>query len=621
MAGFYDEVGFDKGPSRRAVLLPGETVVVFEDNAGALTATVADLFSDELLATPKANPFTSDSLGNIAFWADATWAWVKVGDRDARRVRLSQVGPKGDKGDTGDVSQAQLDAHMAQIVGAPPSSNTIHAIGDIHMGAISELRKTEFLADMATLPTFGAHVQAGDLTQNSLTAEDTAVRALLDQLKDPWFATLGNHDLFGRTGAVAAASLGITQNASYDLGFAQLIIVSPDAGAADNLTIVLSAATIAWLDAELAAVAPKPAIICSHAPLWNTHLGTPDPAINGWSSTGFFGVVGVDIANLTNGVADKDIRAVLQARPNAKVWLSGHIHPPITNPTLVLPTIVGNRAMAAINASALYYTGQDGADVSDLLASLFVTLWPNRVDVRFREHALGEWYAPNGQAISTVELFEDRTLEFLAASSQRVEIPAFNAALPDPNVLTIEAWIYPYTQTARMGIFSLNPVWMELGSNAGGSRLAVSQSPFTPAIGPDGDIPNNAWTHVAYTRSGIGTGTHKLYKNGVEVVGGIYDGGNAVDFVASTSTAKMIGGRTPGALQPFNGRIRNVRVWSVARSQAEIAANKDLWLRGDETGLVGYWPVNDGVGTGVRDEAKVRHPGATVNGPVWVKAT
>ena len=110
MAGFYDEVGFDKGPSKRALLLPGETVTVYQDSAGTQSASLQALFSDELLTVPLANPFTADTLGNIAFWADAIWAWVKVGDRPARRVRLSQVGPIGPQGPPGDVSTAQLTA-------------------------------------------------------------------------------------------------------------------------------------------------------------------------------------------------------------------------------------------------------------------------------------------------------------------------------------------------------------------------------------------------------------------------------------------------------------------------------------------------------------------------------
>ena len=36
----------------------------------------------------------------------------------------------------------------------------------------------------------------------------------------------------------------------------------------------------------------------------------------------------------------------------------------------------------------------------------------------------------------------------------------------------------------------------------------------------------------------------------------------------------------------------DVRLWNTARSEFEIAANKDAELNGNEAGLVGYWKLN-----------------------------
>lgn len=109
--GFYEDVALEKGGGNRAVLIPGETVYVFTDaatqtTADNLTAPLQPLFSDELLTVPMVNPFTADLLGNLAFWADATWVWLKVGGHPARRVRISQVGPKGDTGAPGTAAAA-----------------------------------------------------------------------------------------------------------------------------------------------------------------------------------------------------------------------------------------------------------------------------------------------------------------------------------------------------------------------------------------------------------------------------------------------------------------------------------------------------------------------------------
>jgi len=45
----------------------------------------------------------------------------------------------------------------------------------------------------------------------------------------------------------------------------------------------------------------------------------------------------------------------------------------------------------------------------------------------------------------------------------------------------------------------------------------------------------------------------------------------------------------------FTGIITEARIWNVARTQTEIANNKDTRLTGPETGLVGYWPLDDGL--------------------------
>jgi hypothetical protein len=46
----------------------------------------------------------------------------------------------------------------------------------------------------------------------------------------------------------------------------------------------------------------------------------------------------------------------------------------------------------------------------------------------------------------------------------------------------------------------------------------------------------------------------------------------------------------------FNGLFDELRVWKTARSDAEIMANYDKSLAGDEAGLVGYWKFDEAPG-------------------------
>jgi hypothetical protein len=76
-------------------------------------------------------------------------------------------------------------------------------------------------------------------------------------------------------------------------------------------------------------------------------------------------------------------------------------------------------------------------------------------------------------------------------------------------------------------------------------------------------------------------------------------------------------GTAPDAF--FNGFIDEVRVWSIARTQADIATNMSSPLFPSNPawpGLRAYWRLDDGAGTVARDE-KNAYPGTLVNGPVW----
>ena len=56
-------------------------------------------------------------------------------------------------------------------------------------------------------------------------------------------------------------------------------------------------------------------------------------------------------------------------------------------------------------------------------------------------------------------------------------------------------------------------------------------------------------------------------------------------------------GNANGGDQDFNGLFDDVRLYNVARTGAAIAADYQQQLVGNETGLVGYWMLNNGAGT------------------------
>jgi len=89
-----------------------------------------------------------------------------------------------------------------------------------------------------------------------------------------------------------------------------------------------------------------------------------------------------------------------------------------------------------------------------------------------------------------------------------------------------------------------------------------------------------AWHHVATTFDGT---NYKLFLDGVEI-----DNTTAFQGLTppDTEPVRIIGNK------PWVGKIDEVRMWSVARTQAEIQANMNKTLVGNETGLVAYYPMD-----------------------------
>ena len=63
-------------------------------------------------------------------------------------------------------------------------------------------------------------------------------------------------------------------------------------------------------------------------------------------------------------------------------------------------------------------------------------------------------------------------------------------------------------------------------------------------------------------------------------------------------TALTIGGYPPAF---FNGQIDEFRIWSVARTAAQITSTMGTTLAGNEANLVGYWKFDETSGTTAAD--------------------
>ena len=115
----------------------------------------------------------------------------------------------------------------------------------------------------------------------------------------------------------------------------------------------------------------------------------------------------------------------------------------------------------------------------------------------------------------------------------------------------------------------------------------------------------DGWHHAALTRSGT---TITLYLDGVQEA-------TTNDYVNATPS----GADAPFIIAPaFKGSLAEIRLWGAARTQKEIAAAMSYRLSGNETNLVGCWPMSEGSGmptnivTGISATESVSSMGYTI---------
>jgi len=117
-------------------------------------------------------------------------------------------------------------------------------------------------------------------------------------------------------------------------------------------------------------------------------------------------------------------------------------------------------------------------------------------------------------------------------------------------------------------------------------------------------IPVNEWTHIALVLTSL-TGEQIIYQDGVEVA--VRTSAGLTD--ATQDPVLRIGIGANVVLDDF-------RVWNYARTPAEIQADMNREVSGDEEGLVGYWRFNEGEGTTAYDTSPYENHG-TIAAAIW----
>jgi|GEM_PF-729684 len=141
---------------------------------------------------------------------------------------------------------------------------------------------------------------------------------------------------------------------------------------------------------------------------------------------------------------------------------------------------------------------------------------------------------------------------------------------------TKEAWIYPTSGNTYQHLFSsvYNRLWMYNG------YLYAGDNNNQWLISTPSQIPTNTWTHVACTYD-YGASLLKIYVNGVLQ-------GSVTSNYSTSGSAYQYLGSYEGGSDFFGGRMDNVRLWSFAKSDAQMLASFNAQIDGSESGIA-FW--------------------------------
>ena len=158
----------------------------------------------------------------------------------------------------------------------------------------------------------------------------------------------------------------------------------------------------------------------------------------------------------------------------------------------------------------------------------------------------------------------------------------------DVQPFTIECWVKMNQLSGRQQILNQykngDPGRVLLQTNGKKPTFILGTKTQTAKT----ELEVGVWTHIAAVRND--SGKMSVYINGADDSSGSQSNTNALyvtDFLICNLASST----------SFDGEVSELRVWSTARSSAEISANFTRRMTGNEEGLLYCWPMDDGPGS------------------------
>ena len=174
---------------------------------------------------------------------------------------------------------------------------------------------------------------------------------------------------------------------------------------------------------------------------------------------------------------------------------------------------------------------------------------------------------------------------------------------------TIEFWLKPNRSNFNECIInqntsSTNNIYIGLTQSGNFIFKVGDQSIETENINVPGLI--NQWHHFAFVYDNV-------VKEATVMLDGVPTDIGYLDGQYSGFGDIYLGKSISGNANPFKGNIHELRIWERPRTASKIASNMMISLSGKETGLIGYWPINEASGTLLIDKVHRRNADMRAN--------
>lgn len=195
-------------------------------------------------------------------------------------------------------------------------------------------------------------------------------------------------------------------------------------------------------------------------------------------------------------------------------------------------------------------------------------------------------------------------------------IQTTNPGVSGNGARTIEAWINTTNNTdpttgngqsviVDYGEFALGKRFTFCMLHNSSIRLEVAGGGLSATT----SVNDGAWHHVAVTYDPLDNDTVRLFIDGLEAAKSkisVINTGNSIDV--------RIGQRTDN-LKNFVGKIDEVKIWDFAKTEAQLSAGMNAEeCSNTATGLVGYFPLNEGVADGTNTSVTTQYDYSTTEG-------